>query len=296
MKKYLFLGYIVSFSFLGCSDNQADTKKTTASDSTQTAEVFEIKFHEDKPGKNAEANVYVRFHYNLTDETGDTIASTYIRNSPFEFLLEPLNEQDMTFKLLTQMSEGDSASFLTNAQTYYKSEGLKLPDSIRADTKYEFRAKVLSIQTIQEKVQEKKEQEDKILFNYVRQNYKDGFRDDKSGMYLVYETRGEGKPARPGDSVRFKYTVKHLDDRVLDSSDEQEVGLALIPDKVLAGWYLAFTKYMNIGTKVTLFLPSHLAFGTKATTLTYKNKTTSLSAFNILKCELELTNIYRRKP
>ncbi|GEM_PF-6591007 len=277
---FLFCGVIL----IGCTSEQ-ETRKN----------IFDVKFYENKEGTPAQVGNYVTFHYSLFNEKGDTLASSYNHKSPLSILLEALNEQDLMVKLISQMSEGDSAAFFTNAESYYASENLQLPDSVDADNLYEFRVKLYKVLTPEERLLGRKEQEDKLIMKYLLKNYPDAQKDEQSGLYVIYEKKGKGFPAQVGDSVRFKYTTQQLNGGTIDSSGEEEVGFILGEKQVILGWQLAFTQFMNKGTKATLILPSHLAFGGESREITYGNRISTLGPFTILKCEVELTNIFRRQ-
>jgi len=280
---FLFYGIILA----GCTSEQESPKNT-----------FEVKFYQNEEGTPAQVGNYITFNYSLFNEEGDTLASSYYYSAPLSILLEALNEdkQDLMVKLMTQMSEGDSAAFFTDAESYYASENLPLPDSIDADNRYEFRVKLYKVLTPQQQLIERKQQEDKVITEYLLENYPNAQKDEQSGLYIVYEKKGKGFPANVGDSIRFKYTTQQLNGYMVDSSDEEEIGFILGEKQVILGWQLAFTRFMNKGTKATIVLPSHLAFGGEPRKITHGNKISTLGPFTILKCELELTNIFRRQP
>lgn len=300
MKKYILfillgLGWSCSKTSENTDKDHTNKKKKMDSVSSKiTIPDFEVQFHHDEEGEKAQENQYIQFNYALTTEQGDTIAETYSTGLPFEVFLKSLGEHDLIFKLVTQMSVGDSASFFTNAKAYHKSENRTLPDSIDPNTRYEFRMKLLSIQTLDEKLRTRRIEEDNTILKYLKANYPNALKDDNSGLYLVYDKKGKGFPPQLGDSIRFKYTTKYLNDILLDSSDDKEVGIMLKQNALIPGWWLAFTRYMNQGTKITLFLPSHLAFGREQKRIQYKNQITRLSTFSILKCELELVKIFQK--
>ena len=74
--------------------------------------------------------------------------------------------------------------------------------------------------------------------------------------------KGSGAKIVAGDTVYVKYTGKTLDGKVFDSSDRSPVPVKfqIGVGQVIKGWDEAVTM-MNVGGKISILLPSSLAYG-----------------------------------
>jgi len=175
------------------------------------------------------------------------------------------------------LSEGDSASFITRADSFFV-HNVKLqqvPEFIKDEMMLRFEIKVLKHKTQEEFNKEtmlRVEQEEKI-HNELREQEKKELQEyiakenitvspTLSGMFFISKREGSGKYIKPGDLVKAHYTGYFLDGSVFDTSVgasspfEFQVGYG----GVIQGWEEAALK-MKKGSRARIILPSSLAYG-----------------------------------
>lgn len=120
-----------------------------------------------------------------------------------------------------------------------------------------------------------------------------------SGLRYVIENPGKGDNARPGQTVRVNYSGFLLDGRCFDSSIEavakanniynearapyEPIELTLGYRQVIPGWEETLS-LMNKGSKVTVFIPSTLAYGAQ-------RRSELIAENTILRFEMELVDV-----
>jgi len=143
---------------------------------------------------------------------------------------------------LVMMSEGDSASFLLNADSIYqKIFNLKRPSFIKPDEDLRFDIKlnkIMSRSAMNEMLKSKKELiEDKEIETikvYLKENSLRA-EEIKKGVYYINFVDGKGTNPIAGKDVEVSYIVKSLSGRVFDSSDQTGHSLKF---KIGEGTYL----------------------------------------------------------
>ena len=81
------------------------------------------------------------------------------------------------------------------------------------------------------------------------------------GIFCTIYTEGVGKVPKQGEYVKIRYVGKLLNGNVFDKSPEEEPYIFKLGNgQVIDGWNKAIEK-LKIGTKTTLYIPSHLAYG-----------------------------------
>jgi FKBP-type peptidyl-prolyl cis-trans isomerase FkpA len=137
-----------------------------------------------------------------------------------------------------------------------------------------------------------------IIDNYLKENSITAQK-TASGLRYVVVKQGTGANAQSGQTVRVNYSGFLLDGRCFDSSIEsvarannvynemrqpyEPIELVLGYRQVIAGWEEAIA-LMNKGSKVTLFVPSGLAYGPS-------KRSEVITENSILKFDMELVDI-----
>lgn len=82
-----------------------------------------------------------------------------------------------------------------------------------------------------------------------------------TGLYYQITKEGTGDRIKPGDQLVVHYTGRFLDGKVFDSSVERgkPLNFRLGTQGLIQGW-LEGLRYMKQGTKMTLIVPSRLAY------------------------------------
>lgn len=116
--------------------------------------------------------------------------------------------------------------------------------------------------------QDQAEKDDTILKEYFKKN-KIKANKTASGLYYVIHKKGEGENAKAGKPVGMNYLGRFLDGVKFDGNiDEnwapvqgrQVLNFTLGVGQVIKGWDEGI-QLLNKGTRATLYIPSHLAYG-----------------------------------
>jgi FKBP-type peptidyl-prolyl cis-trans isomerase len=174
------------------------------------------------------------------------------------------------------MVAGDSAAFMNSADSFFtKIVHGELPPQIKKGSFLKFCFKMEKIEgkadVEKKQAEDQKKQaeansvrmaeEKSIIEKYVADN-KITVKPSASGLYFMEKHKGSGEKIVAGDTVYVKYTGKTLDGKVFDSSDRSPVPVKfqIGVGQVIKGWDEAVTK-MNVGGKISILLPSSLAYG-----------------------------------
>jgi FKBP-type peptidyl-prolyl cis-trans isomerase FkpA len=170
------------------------------------------------------------------------------------------------------LSEGDSASFITDAYTFFIKKnhslipkGLQLASIVRVETK------VLKIRTPQDYFKETKEKNKKMergefyekgaLEKYIADI---GVKDQAfaNGMYYIKLREGNGITTDSARVALLNYKGFFLNGRCFDSGfDSQPFEYFFgVEDQLIPGLVIGLRK-MHEGEKAKFIIPSHLAFG-----------------------------------
>lgn len=110
--------------------------------------------------------------------------------------------------------------------------------------------------------------DEKLITEYLAKNNITATR-TKSGLYYVITKQGTGKNAWRGQTVTLNYTGKTLDGVMFDSNLDPAFNhvapltCSIGMGQVIKGWDEGI-QLLNTGSKATLVIPSHLAYGDKA--------------------------------
>jgi len=232
---------------------------------------------------------------------------------PLQYIKEVWGTSGTMYEALEVMNVGDSASFEITAKDLYETTfKTGVPDSLDSGSNVTFYAKIVSMMNTEEfqafqkeeyeKVQEKRKVEmaaaqAKKLEESAEIIKKDGETIDQflaeqnitpqtteSGIRYVITQEGEGDNAKSGDQVSVHYNGTLLDGTKFDSSYDRgsPFGFTLGQGRVIMGWDEGIA-LLNKGAKATLYIPSTLAYGERATG--------SIPANSILKFDVELVDI-----
>ncbi len=237
--------------------------------------------------KKSDDGLYYKFHVKGDDTT--TLKSGMILNLvmrysindsmlfnsadvPQEFML-PLNEPSYPGDLyagLAMMRPGDSATFITSADSFFlKTIRMpRVPDSAYIGKEIFFDVKLISAKTqeqmeaeYKQKMEEAKGNEQKMLTEYLK-NSNITVAPLPSGLYFIETEKGTGRKPKEGDFVKVHFKVSTIDGNVLYSTQDnnEPVNWEVGKDFDNAG----VTEALNLmvkGSKASLIVPSSLAFG-----------------------------------
>lgn len=176
---------------------------------------------------------------------------------------------------LTLLSEGDSATFFVSADSMYQNlfvkKGSVVPQeqtAFKKGTAVRFDLKIVQVQDYVSAEQEiemhlsaKEKIEKETLKKYIEaKQIKE--QPDSSGFYLFIKEKGKGNKIDSGKVVTVEYEGRFLDGTIYDGTKKggQAYSFMFGAHHVISGWELAM-KQLHEGDKISLLLPSKLAYG-----------------------------------
>ena len=233
--------------------------------------------------KKDKSGFYYQFHGDIHDTadqpaTGDLVGilmslragdSLLIPMIPQEMLMDSLYEGDM-FAALRSMHVGDSATFIFDGPKFF--ENMMNPgqeyefgeDPLYLDVKLYGLMKKADFEKAkaeyEAELSERKDQEKAEIEKYLQENA--GLKQAATGVYVKSVKKGTGPKVEPLQSVKVHYTGRFVDGTVFDSSVErgEPFTFTVGAGQVIPGWD-ATVSDMKVGDKVTVLIPSDLAYG-----------------------------------
>lgn len=250
--------------------------------------------------RKPEYNEVMTMHYLLLTDKGDTLTDTYKLNEPVgQPLLLPAYKGAIEegFRML---NVGDSATFYVTTDSikdanlpFHPQKRDQIKEILYVIKLYKTQSKAaFDIDEAARLEQRTKAQvpiQDKKIVEYLKKESL--FEDTKkhpNGFYYKITQKGEGIPAQLGDSIAFTFKTRIIpNQQIVDATKEGEaIGYVVGGKQILPVWQIAFAQLAPKGTKISLFSPSHLAFGNK------RNK--KFPAFSMLHFEIEVVDIIRK--
>lgn len=269
-----------------------------------------------KPGPSIQNGDFFSVNLIVKNDADSVIYSSYEAGTPFMRIMQKSQQKGDIFQGLSLLSEGDSAVIKTNIDSLYKAAR---PAGVKG--KYQiFQIKVLKViqkGKLDEKVFEgrvndyyqktmnaikdkaKAAQPGKIKKYIADHNLK--VTTTASGLMYQVTKMGTGDKPAVGDTVAVNYVGKFVDDKVFDTNVKDAAKKANIqpmaPFKpirfpvgtqgMIKGWNEALLLFPK-GTKVTMILPSDLAYG--------DNGYQRIGPFTPLVFDIELVDIVHPDP
>lgn len=300
--------FIISIFFLLLFDSctQSNTKKcpekALCNDELQTTATGLKYIHHIHYPKNRrpEYNEIMTMHYLLLTDNGDTLTDTYkLNESVGQPLLLPAYKGAIEegFRML---NVGDSATFYVLTDSI-KDVNLPFPTQNRKDIKeilyvvklYNTQSKAAfdidEAARLEKRTKAQVAIQDKKIIEYLKkQSIFEETKKHPTGFYYKIIEEGKGSPAQLGDSIAVTFKTRIIpQERIIDATEKGEAtGYIVGKKQVLPVWQIAFAQLAPKGTKITLFSPSHLAFGNQ------RNK--KFPAFSMLQFDIEVVDIIRK--
>ena len=231
--------------------------------------------------KKDKSGIYYQFYGDVHDtayqpQTGDLVGilislragdSLLFPMMPQQMVMDSLYEGDM-FTALRMMHEGDSATFILDGPTFFDkmmSQEYEFgEDPLYLDVKLFGVMKKADFEKAQAEMQaqldERRVQEVAEIDKYLKDN--PGMKQLETGVYLKTVKKGNGDKVEPLQNVKVHYTGRFVDGTVFDSSVERGTPFEFTvgAGQVIPGWD-ATVSGMKVGDKVTVLIPSDLAYG-----------------------------------
>lgn len=233
--------------------------------------------------KKDKSGFYYQFHGDIHDtaaqpQTGDLVGillslragdSLLIPMMPNEMIMDSLYEGDM-FAALRTMHVGDSATFILDGPKFF--ENMMNPgqeytfgeDPLYLDVKLYGIMKKADFEKAkaeyEAQLDERRVKEVTEIDNYLQNN--PGLKQAETGVYVKTIKKGTGAKVEPLQTVKVHYTGRFTDGTVFDSSVERGEPFVFTvgAGQVIPGWD-ATVSNMKVGDKVTVLIPSDLAYG-----------------------------------
>lgn len=290
--KNLFIFFLAITLLAACGDNV----KNAYSDYEKTEGGLLYKKHVTNADarKAAEGDI-LTMNLLYKTESDSVLFNTSENPTPFRVrVAEPTYKGDLMegFALL---AEGDSATFVARADSFFANTGQPVPDFIDSTSNIIFEVKVLEIQTMEEyqqaqmeAAQQKQGAETQAITDYLTGNNITAT-PTESGLYYIETEKGTGPEAEPGDVVTVHYKGTLLDGRTFDSSFDrgEPISFPLGEGRVIRGWEEGIDM-MSKGGKATLIVPSSLAYGPQAP------PGSIIEPFSPLVFEVELVDVQKK--
>ena len=233
--------------------------------------------------KKDKSGFYYQFHGDIHDtadqpQTGDLVGlimslragdSLLIPTIPQEMMMDSLYEGDM-FAALRMMHVGDSATFILDGPKFF--ENMMNPgqeyefgdDPLYLDVKLYGLMRKADFEKAKAEYEAqlgaRQEQEKTEIEEYLKDN--PGLKQNATGVYVKSVKKGSGDKVEPLQTVKVHYTGRFVDGIVFDSSVErgEPFTFTVGAGQVIPGWD-AVVSEMKVGDKVTILIPSDLAYG-----------------------------------
>ena len=233
--------------------------------------------------KKDKSGIYYQFYGDIHDtadqpRTGDLVGilislragdSLLFPMMPQQMVMDSIYEGDM-FAALRMMHVGDSATFILDGPKFF--EQMMNPgqeyefgdDPLYLDVKLFGLMKKADFEKAQAEMQaqldERRVQEVAEIDKYLKDN--PGMKQLETGVYLKTVKKGNGDKVEPLQNVKVHYTGRFVDGTVFDSSVERGTPFEFTvgAGQVIPGWD-ATVSGMKVGDKVTVLIPSDLAYG-----------------------------------
>jgi FKBP-type peptidyl-prolyl cis-trans isomerase FkpA len=245
-----------------------------------------------------EIGEYLQCYYSITNSEDSTILSIFGKTPDRILLSQPTHKGGDIMEALSIMSEGDSAEFLINADSFYlvTRQELSLPGYVKSGTDLRFTIKMdrrLNKYQVDSLVNVEKiarwNEEITNINNYIRKNGLDMSIDSATGLRMQFHTRmpDSAQAVREDRVVQFHFIGKLMDGTEFYNSytmgQPQTVRVRREQFQPI-GMYEMLIK-MKQGEKATFILPYDLAFGAKGAEGMIPPFSTLIYELNILKVE-----------
>jgi FKBP-type peptidyl-prolyl cis-trans isomerase len=243
--------------------------------------------HIDKSGPKIQDGDFVVFGLVIKTDADSLLVNTYEGGRSVQQLVQKPQQKNDVFAAMEMLAEGDSATFKVSMDSIFK-KGSRPPQIKGKYIIYQMKIdKVipkgkLSDQVFQGRVmdymkgvtEDYKKKEPAAIKKYIADhNLKTT--ETPEGLNYVVTQPGSGPNPVIGDTVLVNYTVKYLNDQVLETSSAdvakkakkfspmaqyKPIPVALGSQGLIQGWNVGML-LLNKGAKATLVVPSKLAYG-----------------------------------
>lgn len=230
----------------------------------KTENGLEYKIHSSiNDGKAIALGDYVTVKMIYKTEKDSILFDSYKEKQPLRFMItKPLFNGEL-MEGFVLLHEGDSATFWVNADSLFAKTNA--PMFNRPGEKIVFDIKVNLVSSRAELEKEMDNERTRLLASekatidtFLAKDFRKWV-STGTGLKYSLKQNGFGSMAKKGDEVTVKYVGKLFNGFVFDPGKEPYT-FKLGEGQVIAGWDEALSFFAE-GTKATLLIPSHLAYG-----------------------------------
>jgi len=237
--------------------------------------------------KDKQEGFYYKFHvqnkHEVQPQVGDIVEFTFTFRIKDSVLVDNADQYDMIiesvypgdiYAALRKMHLGDSATFIMDGDTFfhYFMGGQPFPFDTK-DLYFDVKLHQIISQEEFERLQDEQRREYETMIEELRLSEENSISEyletnnikvkpTFSGLYVIKNVAGTGKVIKEGSGVTLHYTGKLLDGSIFDSSWNygMPIDITVGVDRFISGWEEGLL-LMRGGDKVTLLIPSNLAYG-----------------------------------
>jgi FKBP-type peptidyl-prolyl cis-trans isomerase FkpA len=260
------------FAVIGCIIFLVGCKQTKE---RKTDSGLRYILYQENSGPKAKIGDYVTVILIYKTENDSVLFDSRQNNRPLRFQLQKPAFRGSLEDGITYLATGDSATFFISADSMIRKVFSKLggpqyvrPSFLKDGSFLKYDIKLLRIQSELDASEEmfhdldrRSAQEKADIEKYIS-DHKITQLPDSNGIYLIKNIEGKGAEIDSGKTVLLKYTGKLLSGEIFNSSGDNGRSYSFVvgTGTVIRGWDIAFKK-LRKGDRVTIILPSKLAFG-----------------------------------
>ena len=298
MKKYALYILLIAVAFSACM------RKSRYQGYTLTDSGLHYKLQVIGDGKRKPVSgEYLQLIITYKTEKDSVFLDSYSNNETGKVIL-PFQHSSFEGSFeegLFTMNEGDSVSFIVNADSLFKKFfNARLPLFLTPQSDVKMDIKLFRILTPSQYAEELKEfeqmvedrdiEEQRKLKTYL-DTCKTSYYPLNNGMYYLPLNQGTGDNAESGNTIKINYKGYFLNGKIFESTYERKQPLEMIvgtQGQIIPGLEAAI-RLMNEGAKTKFIIPSQLAFGETGsstgivppfTTVVYEIELLSLTKYN----------------
>lgn len=264
------------------------------SNSTETRSGVKVNFLKKGGGEEVKGGNYLLVNMLFKDQKDSVWKDTKKEGNPVIIQsMDSVAKGDMTNEVFHLLKKGDSVTFQVSAKNLFeRTLRSPLPPTADSTTQFTFHVGLVDVMTFpqvqkyqmhQDSVRHAKSEKDKVIQlgkdtvtidNFLKEKNIAALK-TKSGLRYIITQPGKGENAKEGQQVKVHYTGRLMDGKVFDTSVESvakannklasgrnydPLTLTVGMHQVIPGWEEG-VGLMNKGSKMTLYIPSTLAYG-----------------------------------
>lgn len=258
---------VITSIFLMASIAIISCKRGVTSGYSKTKDGLYYKIIKSTGGTKAKIGEVVAMHIQTMTVKDSVIFSTYKSGKPYEMKLAiPQFKGDMLAGI-PMMAPGDSALFLVNVDSLYKSVTKNQRPPMFKEGYMKFTVKLLSSEE-ETNYRNRKDAEAKAYADKENKLLEDilktypAVQTTPSGLKYVITKQGNGKQAVNGKKATLHYTGKLLNGTKFDSSLDRNQPFSFVvgEKQVIPGWDEGIS-LLKEGSKATFFIPANIGYG-----------------------------------